>query len=209
MLRGAGYTFVYWFKTYLLILLLSSLFLFLLWLLGIEDHIDSMTEILNGPRNNGGITLLFLLSTLLLAPVFEELAFRQPLKDFQSNYLISTMAIIVLIGLSFFNRTSVGLLLLLLGIFYSINRHLLLSGHIQTDLSSKVIYILSMLFFVLAHFVSIETFDLSFWPVYVVYGTHMAVCAYYLSKIRLQKDIYYSMFLHFLYNLVPILVLVF
>ena len=168
-----------------------------------------MTEILNGTQDSDGISMVFLLSTLVLAPVFEELAFRHSLKDFQTNYLISLLAIILLIAISLLNKKMVGILLLFLAILYSINWFLLLHGRIQIALSSKAIYALSMIFFVLAHFVSMDTIYSGYWPIYTFYGIHMVVCAYYLSKIRLQKNTVHSIFLHFLYNLVPALVMLF
>lgn len=168
-----------------------------------------MKEILKIPHGPEYLTLTFFFSSLLLAPVLEELAFRHPLKDLQFNYLISIGAIVILIGISLFNKKSVGFFLLILGLIYTILWMLQQKGRIQARTSSKAIYVLSMSFFVIAHFAAVETFQLIHWPIYTLYGVHMAVCAYFLSKIRLQKDTCHSIVLHFLYNLLPALFLIF
>lgn len=181
----------------------------LLWVLGIESHIEKMAAIVNGSDRQDTITFLFIFSSLIFAPILEELAFRHPLKDFETNFLPSMLAILFLIILSVFNKKIVGLLILLLGLIYTLNWLLLRQGRIQAESSSKVLYVLSLIFFVIAHFGTLDVLIWEYWPLYILYAIHMGVCAFFLAKIRLLRNTYHSMFLHFLLNLIPALVLIF
>ena len=209
MPKGAGYALYYWLKTYVVILSFSAIFLMLLWALGIESQVERMSEIYGGRNSSDKITFPFIISTLILAPLLEEISFRLPLKDFKRNFLLSFMALTLLIALSHFTEKKVGFILLILGVIYTLNWLLLLRKRINVNISRKAIYILSMVFFVLAHFGTIEVLHREYQPIYILFGAHMTICAYFLSKIRLNGNVYYSMLLHFLYNLVPVLVLVF
>ena len=80
---------------------------------------------------------------------------------------------------------------------------------VRVNTSSKVIYIVSMVIFVIAHFFLLEMVRFEYWPLYSLYGIHMVISAYFLARIRMKRNTLYSMILHCLYNLVPALVLVF
>ena len=168
-----------------------------------------MTEVLHGSGDYDQISIAFLISALLVAPFLEELAFRYPLKDFQKNFMPSMIAIFLLMVLSLFNSAFVGYVLLVLAIVYSANWILLKYGRISRSHSTKLNYLLSMSCFVVAHFGILEVVRFEYWPIYVIYAVHMGIAAYFLSKVRLGKNVYFGMFLHFLYNLVPVIVLVF
>lgn len=203
MLQKAGYILFYWAGTYIVILIISAVIILFLWALGIDVHAVRMGEIISVPKGSDSFTLTFLFSTLILAPILEEMAFRYPLKNFQNNYLMAIGAIILLIITAWFNKKFVGLLLLFLGLVYTIVWLLIQRDRIYAETSSKVIFAVSMVFFVLAHFGSMEAFQLMYWPMYMLYGVHLSVCAYFLAKIRMRKNTWYSIFLHGLYNLVP------
>ena len=181
------------------------IFLLLLKILKVETHTDQMTELLQG--TNGEITFPLIISTLLLAPILEELAFRHPLRDFQKNFYPSIVAILLLLVLSLINQKIVGVMLILLGLIYVANRELLRRKRIRKTTSARTIYLVSMLFFVIAHFGTLEVLRQEYWPLYIIYGAHMTVSAFFLSRLRIERNTGHSMMLHFLYNLVPVLII--
>lgn len=207
MLQKAGYAFYYLVRTYVIILLFSVGFLLLLYLLGIDNKIEKMPEIIQLTDHREKVTLLFLFSTLFLAPLLEELIFRHPLKDFQTNFKSTLLALAIMIILSLLSKNIVGILILMLGVIYCLNWLLLEHSRIHAAISSKAIYVMSFVFFVVAHFGRFEVLRSEYWPLYVLYGAHMAICAYFLADIRLRRDTSHGILLHFLYNLVPVLVL--
>jgi len=208
LLQKAGYAFYYLVRTYVIILLFSVVFLMVLYILGIDSQIEKMPEIIHLTAHRERVTLLFLFSTLFLAPLLEELVFRHPLKDFQANFKSSLLALIIMIILSLLRKNIVGIFILMLGVIYCLNWLLLEQSRIHTAISSKAIYVMSFVFFVVAHFGRFEVLQSEYWPLYTLYGAHMAVCAYFLAETRLRRDTSHSIFLHFLYNLVPVLVLI-
>lgn len=145
---------------------------------------------------------------LLFAPLTEEFIFRNHLKSLNENIPKSAFILLCLV-MQFFTVSSVlfytlcvyGLLILTLYFVLS-------TGHAKTTNMIKINIISSIVFFAFAHMANIEVFDIQFWPIYLHYLFHFLVIGYCLSIIRINLGIFYSVFSHFIFNMIVFAIVV-
>jgi len=145
--------------------------------------------------------------TLIFAPIIEEIIFRLHLKFNNKNFLISLSVLIIAIIKAY----NVSLILFYIFFIYAVVLIVIwfLSRILKSNnIMFKINIILSILFFGLSHISHIKIYNLQFWPVYLHYFIPLFIFGYYLSKIRLKLNIFYSVLAHFVFNLIPIVIMI-
>ncbi len=152
-------------------------------------------------------TVHFALSSLILSPVIEELMFRYHLKKFTKNFFISILTIFIVAIYSYSSASPLFFVLCVYGIILTSIYYgtLYLPQYIKKRLPSYI-FTLSIIFFVLGHLNNVKIFSLKFWPIYMLYLFYLTSVGFFLAKIRIKLNFYYTLLLHFLFNLFPYII---
>lgn len=146
-------------------------------------------------------SIWLLVNALLIAPVLEELVFRNWLslktEDIQKSVIFCSIGL-----LYWFNVNQVHLLH-----YFSFGGLILLYflSCFYKRQSVQTIYILfSSLIFGIIHLVHIVDVEETSYLLIVLNTMPQAICGYYFAKVRLERGILYAIVLHFLSNILPV-----
>lgn len=195
-------TFLYMLYAVLTIVVFSSLHSFVLLFLGNDFLYLNFDTILkkNLRIYESVVELAFYL--LLFAPLVEEFIFRFHLKSFEEHSYKSAFVILLFLLQLFTGSSILFYVLCLYGILLLSLRHVSITYFGNNSGLFKINIIISILFFCFAHIDNIEVFEIEYWPLYLHYLFHMIVIGFCLSKIRIKLGIFYSIFSHFIFNLI-------
>ena len=195
------HTFLFVLYCFLTVVLFGSIFILIFECFGNIDIIHGFSK--NNLINDYGLKSPFLKSTyiLLAAPIAEEIIFRLHLKEFEKNFYISFLLLVLYSIIPFFYENfllyffgAYGLFLIILLRLYK--RKKILSKHIF-----KFNFYVSIVFFGLGHLGQIENFTTEIWPFLFLFIGILLIVGYFLSRIRIKIGIAYSIIAHFLFNL--------
>lgn len=147
-------------------------------------------------------SLWVVILTLVIAPILEELVFRNWLslkaEDIRSSIIFCLPGILFWFSINevhLLHYISFGVLMLLyfLSYFYK-------------GTQAQFLYIsLSSLIFGIIHLTHIEDVDEKPYLFIILNTMPQVICGYYFAKVRLERGILYAIALHFLVNILPVL----
>jgi|GEM_PF-3447279 len=141
------------------------------------------------------------ISALLLAPLIEELVFREPLKLSKKNIIIPKLFLISsIIGL-IIKRKFIFYLLIVYSIYL-----LLLFYFLQKPEKKNIVklnVIITSILFGYLHIYTFDKVDIAYWYLYLHKVIPLAIFGFFLAKIRLKLNTYWSILGHTVFNSIP------
>lgn len=150
--------------------------------------------------------LKLIFELLIFAPVVEEIIFRLPL-SLKSNHFIIALFLTLGLTMNYFLKSVFNLEFYFLS-FYGL--YLLTIYTFKSKIKNlfKINFLISTLLFGLFHILNYKTFESNSIGFYFLNVMPMIVFGYYFAKTRLKFNVFWSVLLHTISNIIPYLVII-
>ncbi len=152
--------------------------------------------------------LKILFSSIIFAPIIEEVFFRLHLNLKNNNIIISIFCIFIFTLLKYKIHTIEFILFFVYGTYLIILLLFSKNKIISQNLIKKINFFTTIFFFGIFHFLHYKIFKNKFIFFYLINVMPMFIFGYYFSKIRLKFNIFWSILLHAMSNLIPCLIII-